>query len=216
MKLLVASLNYSSWSVRAWLALTEAGIAFETETLPMFLDDWNEAMRDRLPSGKVPLLVDGKLAIHESLAICEYAAELRPEARLWPEDRADRALARAISSEMAAGFQSLRNDLPMNARARTAPRTLSAETRSQVRRSFAIWKDCRRRANGGPFLFGSFTIADAMYTPVVSRYRTYGVPLEGDAAEYAEALWNRASVKRWLELAASAPAIAKYDALLDG
>ncbi|HXV35856.1 MAG TPA: glutathione S-transferase, partial [Myxococcota bacterium] len=205
----------SSWSVRAWLALTEAGIAFETETIPMFLDAWDERMRARLPAGKVPTLIDGDLAIHESLAICEYAAELEPEARLWPESRAARARARAISCEMASGFASLRRDLPMNARARSAPRALSDETRAQVQRSFALWKDCLRVARGGPFLFGAFTIADAMYAPVVSRYRTYGVPLEGAVRDYADALWSRPSVVRWLELAATAPAIPKYDALLD-
>jgi glutathione S-transferase len=213
-KLIIASLNYSSWSVRAWLALTQAGIDFETETVGLLVDpDWKAQILAHSPAGKVPILIDAALTLHESLAICEYANELRPEAGLWPHDPIQRARARAVSAEMAAGFPLLREKLPMNYRARAPDFAPDDATRAEIDRVVQIWETCRGRATGGPYLFGRFGIADAMYLPVLSRFRSYGVELRGVAADYAQAMWEHPTVRRWVAEAERAPAIPHYDAL---
>lgn len=214
MKLIIASLNYSSWSTRAWLALTQAEIDFETETVGLLVDpDWKAQILARSPAGKVPILIDGELTLHESLAICEYAHELRPRAGLWPDDPIQRARARAVSAEMAAGFPLLRQNLPMNDRARVPAFAPDAATRAEIDRAVQIWETCLGRPTAGPYLFGRFGIADAMYLPVLSRFRSYGVELHGAAADYAEAMWGHPAVRRWAAEAERAPAIPHYDAL---
>jgi glutathione S-transferase len=214
MKLVIASLNYSSWSVRAWLALTQAGVEFETETVGLLVDeDWKAQILAHSPAGKVPILIDDELTVHESLAICEYAHELRPEAGLWPDDPIQRARARAVSAEMAAGFALLRENLPMNYRARVPDFAPDDATRAEIARAVQIWETCRGRATGGPYLFGRFGIADVMYLPVLSRFRTYGVEIHGVAAAYAEAMWSQSAVRRWVAEAERAPAIPHYDAI---
>ena len=212
MKLIIASLNYSSWSARAWLVLTQAGIDFETETVGLLVDqDWKSQIMAHSPAGKVPILVDGGLTVHESLAICEYAHELRPEAGLWPDDPIQRARARAVSTEMVAGFPLLRENLPMNYRARVPDFTPDDATCAEIERVVQLWEACRSCATGGAYLFGRFGIADAMYLPVLSRFRTYGVAVDGAAATYAEAMWHQPTVRCWVAQAERAPAIPHYD-----
>ncbi|MBM3950741.1 MAG: glutathione S-transferase family protein [Rhodospirillales bacterium] len=217
--LVIGSKNYSSWSWRPWLALKRTGAPFE-EVL-IHLDDADKVARigSYSPTGKVPVLVHGEVKVWESLAICEYLAELFPEAKLWPEDRAARARARAVATEMHAGFGALRATLSMNLRGRsTRPRdklNLSPEVWADIERIVALWDDCRRRhGRGGPFLFGDFTIADAMYAPVVGRFRTYQVPLPPSAREYGDAVWAWPAVREWLDAARSEPPIPRYDVLL--
>jgi glutathione S-transferase len=211
LELVIASLRYSSWSVRAWLALTHAGARFRTRTIGLLTEpDWKEQVLTVSPAGKFPvLLVDG-VAIHESLAICEWANEQFPGARLWPEDRMQRARARAVSAEMATGFDRIRANLPMNDRARVPSFEPDAETRGQIERLFGLWRECLS-ASRGPYLFGGFGIADCMYLPMASRLRTYGIPLTDEAASYCQALWSHPAVRAWAEAARSAPAIPVYD-----
>lgn len=211
-RLVVASLNYSSWSVRAWLALKYAGIEFRTHEVGLFVDpEWKQKVLQFSGAGKVPILIDGSLSVHEALAICEYAAELVPAARLWPEARELRARARAISCEMSTNFACLRNEMSMNARARFTLKEVSEGAKWEIARVKDIWS-ASLQASGGPYLFGHFTIADAMYFPILSRFRTYGVELAGDFASYQATLWETPVVQEWWQLAQSAAAIPKYDA----
>jgi glutathione S-transferase len=186
--LVIANKNYSSWSMRPWLAMRTAKIPFEEELI--FFDDANFKPRvGALGSGKVPVLLDGGLSIWESLAILEYLAEKFPTAGLWPSDPAARAKARAVAAEMHAGFTHLRSQLPMNMRRPVREREFGAEVKSDVSRIETIWTDCHRYAGApGPFLFGEFGAADAMFAPVVSRFHTYGVEVKAAARSYMEAV----------------------------
>jgi len=215
-KLVVASLNYSSWSARAWLALTHAGVDFDTERIGLFVDeDWREQVEAYSGAGMVPVLVDGELLIHESLAIGEYVNELFPEAGLWPEAREERALARAFSAEMASSFRALRMSCPMNYRGRARGFEPDEDTARDVARVVQIFESCRERAKGGPFLFGRFGIVDCMYMPVLSRFRTYWIELEGAAADYAVSMWDHPTVQAWAAVAEESPAVPHYDAMLE-
>lgn len=210
-RLVVASLNYSSWSVRAWLALKHAKIPFSIQEVPLQVaPGWKEQILAFSGAGRVPILMDGALTIHESLAICEYAAELEPGARLWPENRDLRAKARAISCEMLSNFAALRDELSMNARGRVRGFAVSEAVCQEIIRATSIWSDALQRS-GGPYLFGHFTIADCMYLPVLSRFRTYRVELEGDALAYDRRMWQNPVVKEWYAIALSATAIPVYD-----
>jgi len=214
MKLVVASLNYSSWSVRAWLALDHAGAPFTTHHVDLFGEPgWRDKILQFSGAGKVPILVDGPSTIHEALAICEYANELFPEAGLWPEDRRLRGRARSISQEMASGFPNVRGEMPMNFRARTTRYAPSEAAAAEIDRIFDIW-DASLQSSGGPFLFGAFSIADCMYLPVLARFQTYGVPLRGHARAYHDAMFAQPSVAKWAALAKEAPAMPTYDALV--
>ncbi len=214
MKLVIASLNYSSWSARAWLALDHAKADFTTHEIGLRVDPrWKEKILAFSGAGKVPILIDGSLSVHESLAICEYVAELHPEAKLWPEDRRLRARARAVSAEMASGFPNVRHEMSMNLRARTDRYSPSEAAAAEVDRIFEIW-EASLDSSGGPFLFGGFTIADCMYAPVVARFRTYGVALPDHAARYSEAMWAQPSVAKWATIAETASSIPAYDATL--
>jgi glutathione S-transferase len=190
--LVIGNWNYSSWSLRPWLALRMSGLAFRTERIVLDQPDSKERMRAHSAAGLVPVLRHGAVTVWESLAICEYVAELAPEAGLWPADRAERARARSVATEMHCA-------LPMNVRgraARTPP--LSDETRAQIAHIAQLWTDCRKRAAvEGPFLFGRFSIADAMYAPVVTRFRTYGVALPAEAQAYADAIWALPALQEW-------------------
>jgi glutathione S-transferase len=198
--LYVGSKRYSSWSLRPYLALSYAGAAFETRTILLDRPDSRGEIVKVSPTGRVPVLYDGDLAIWDSLAICEYAAELTPEARLWPEARARRARARAISAEMHAGFTALRQAMPMELGARKPapelPPETAAEVAADVRRVQAIWREALE-ASGGPFLFGAFTIADAMYAPVTTRMVTYGVEIEPASRAYVETIAALPAMRRW-------------------
>jgi glutathione S-transferase len=202
MTLYLGNKTYSSWSLRPWLALKQAGVSFTEVVIPLEQPETDAAIRRVSPTGRVPVLVDGGLTVWDSLAICEYAAERWPEARLWPEDRALRAEARAVSAEMHAGFAALRERMSMHLR--RAPMTIARtpEVERDIARIVEIWTGLRRRHRGaGSFLFGHFTIADAMFAPVVTRFRTYMVRLDGEAAEYADAVWALPAMQEWVAAA---------------
>lgn len=210
--------NYSSWSLRPYLALKAAGAAFEEVIVPLDQPQTRELILRHSPSGRLPVLKHGETVVWDSLAICEYVAELFPEAKLWPTERAARALARSVCAEMHAGFLPLRGAMPMNVRRRAPASVLSAELSVEVERVEEIWADCRARyGQGGPFLFGQFTLADAMYAPVVSRFFTYSVEVGDIAHDYMKAVWAFPPMQEWARLAGEESwALPKYDAALPG
>ena len=201
-RLLIGNKNYSSWSLRAWLVLKQAGIAFEEQQL-LFLDaDFKSTVLRESPAGKVPVLADGDVHIWDSLAICEYVAEQHPELKLWPQAASARAQARAICAEMHAGFMSLRTHMPMNCRKRFPGKGHTPEVMQDIARITSIWQDCRSRyKDAGPFLFGHFTIADAFYAPVAIRFRTYAVDLPADLQAYADSIMALPAMQQWLAAA---------------
>jgi glutathione S-transferase len=201
--LVIGDKAWSSWSLRPWLALRVAKIPFTETGIRLRRPDTPEQIARHSPSGRVPVLKHGGLTVWDSLAICEYSAELAPEAKLWPEDRASRAAARSISAEMHSGFHALRKEFPMDFHARAAGRVPSVEAEADVRRVVDIWSAARRNYGaGGPFLFGAFTIADAMYAPVATRFRTYSIDLaafgdDGTAAAYAQTVLTMPEMQEW-------------------
>ncbi len=201
--LVVGSKNFSSWSLRPWLALRRAGIEFAEIVVALRRPETKAEIARYSPSGRVPVLLDDGLAIWDSLAICEYAAELAPQARLWPAEAGARAMARAASAEMHSGFAELRQRLPMEIAARHATPPSSPELDADIARVLALWHDCRaRHGAGGPFLFGQFSIADAMYAPVATRFVTYGVALPAIARAYVESMVALPEMREWTEAAA--------------
>jgi glutathione S-transferase len=178
LKLYIGSKAFSSWSLRPWLAQRQSGLAVEEVVIPLRQPGTKPAIQQVSPSGKVPCLAHGKIQVWDSLAICEYLAELAPEAMLWPAERGARAYGRSISAEMHSGFQKLRQSLPMDfAKTLLAPE-VEPELDADISRIVAIWREARRRyAGSGPFLLGAFSIADAMYAPVASRFTTYRIDL---------------------------------------
>lgn len=198
--------NYSSWSLRAWLVLKQTGAPFAETVVPLYREDSPERLRHVSPSRRVPVLKHGDLILWESLAIAEYLAEQFPEAGLWPQTPAARALARAVSNEMHAGFSALRSHMPMDMRARHPKHPQSHAVMVDIERIVSIWSDCRARfGSGGDFLFGPCTIADAMYAPVVSRFITYDVVLEDIAARYRDTVWKWPPMQEWIEAAVAEP-----------
>ena len=197
-KLVIGNKNYSSWSFRPWIAMKVAGIAFEEEVISLDAKDFKTRVTRISGTGKVPALADGNVPVWESLAILEYLAEKFPDARLWPADPAARAQARAIAAEMHAGFVPLRRHLPMNMWRPVMRRDLTPEVQANVRRIEAIWTDCRtRHGAGGPFLFGPFGAADAMYAPVVARFHTYAVEVNALARTYMDAVMDLPAWREW-------------------
>jgi glutathione S-transferase len=194
--LILGSKNYSSWSFRPWLAMKVAGIAFEERVLPIYTPGAHEKILEYSPSGKVPVLIDGGVRVWESLAIIEYAAEKFPAAGLWPLQNEARAHARAVANEMHGGFLPLRRHCPMNMRRTPSAIALSADMRANVARIEEIWADCRARY-GGPFLFGAFSAADAMYAPVVSRFVTYDIAVGPVARGYMDAVTELPAWSEW-------------------
>jgi glutathione S-transferase len=197
--LVIGNKNYSSWSMRPWLAMKANDIAFEEVLVPLYT---GEADKRRLlgftPSGKVPALIDGEVTVWDSLAIIEYLAERFPEARLWPLDRASRAHARAISAEMHSGFAALRNECGMNLHRPVGAKSLSENARADIARVQQIWSDCRDRyGSGGRYLFGAFSGADAMYAPVVHRFRTYAIEVTPSARDYMSAMSALPAFEQW-------------------
>lgn len=206
LRLIIGNKNYSSWSLRPWLALKMGGFGFTEEVIPLFENGFVEAMDAHSPSRKVPVLIHGDLTVWESLAICEYLAELKPEAYLWPDDMEIRARARSVATEMAAGMTGVRNAMPMNVRRRVETFEPDAAARKDIRRILDIWEDCLARKQGdGPFLFGHFTIADAMYAPVVTRFQTYGINVDGTCRRYMDAVLSLDPMQEWAEAAADEP-----------
>jgi glutathione S-transferase len=204
--LVIGNKNYSSWSLRPWLLLKYYEIPFKEILIPLFEGDYKTQILTYSLSGKVPLLAHGDVKVWESLAICEYVAELFPDKKVWPADRSARAWARSISHEMHAGFAQVRTHMPMNIRGNFPGKGRTPEVEREIVRIEEIWSDCRREFKGkGNFLFGHFTAADAMYAPVVTRFKTYGVRLSGAAQEYAEAILNLPALKEWSGAAAEEP-----------
>jgi len=209
--------NYSSWSLRPWLALKQTGAPFEEVMIPLDQPDSIATLRRHSPSGRVPVLQHGALTIWESLAICEYLAEQFPAARLWPEEREARAHARAVSNEMHGGLADLRKYLPMDINRRWPLGDRMAKARRDIERVAAIWRECRARfgsrgANGGgDFLFGGFTIADAMFAPVVTRFVTYSVPLDSVCSAYVAAVQRWPAMQDWTAAAKAEPWVINDD-----
>ncbi|HTJ42428.1 MAG TPA: glutathione S-transferase family protein [Kofleriaceae bacterium] len=211
--LFVGNKNYSSWSLRPYLALAHTGAKFRTETILLDLPESRGNILAKNPAGKVPVLYDGDFAIWDSLAICEYLAETYPAAKLWPSDRLARARARSISAEMHSGFPALRAAMPMNLRARKPGVGHTPDALADAARIQHIWHEALK-ASGGPFLFGSFSIADAMFAPVTTRFTTYGVSLDSQCAAYVDAVAGLPAFKTWLADAEREEAKqAKYDNL---
>lgn len=214
--LILGSKTYSSWSLRPYLALRHAGLEFTEVVIPLRQADSKARMLAHSPAGKVPALVhhtgDGDVTVWDSLAICEYAAELAPDAHLWPRDRAARAHARSVSAEMHSGFMDMRRTLFMDlARTIDRPERL-AKAAGDIARIEVLWADCLKRY-GGPFLFGAFTIADAMYAPVVTRFQTWKVPLTEASAAYVAAIEGLPALRDWRAAAAQETLV--LDMLLD-
>jgi glutathione S-transferase len=199
--LIIGNKNYSSWSLRSWLTLKQSGLTFEEVRIPLDLPDTHTRILEYSPSGRVPALRQDNLTIWESLAICEYIAELVPDRHLWPTDPAARAVARAVSAEMHAGFSNLRAEMPMDCRARRSQAATSA-VQQDIDRIFVLWQACRQQfGQGGEFLFGEFSIADAMFAPVTSRFVTYDVALTPAAQAYVNAVWGLPAMQEWLSAA---------------
>ena len=211
--LVIGNKNYSTWSLRPWLALRHAGIPFDERLLLLFDENWKEAIAAVSPSGRVPVLLQGERTVWETLAIIEYANELFPDAGLWPEDRDARATARAVANEMHAGFTALRNYMPMNLRRTDLKgRGRGPGVEDDIARICAIWRDCRSRFDaGGDFLFGPFCAADAMYAPVVTRFDTYGVDLDETCAAYSRAVLTLPAFVEWRDAALQEPWIVPED-----
>ena len=206
--LIIGDKNLSSWSLRPWLALKQCGIPFAEERVRLKQPGSKAEILRHSPSGKVPLLKAGEVVVWDSLAIAEFVAEEHPDKAIWPADRMKRAVARAISAEMHSGFYSLRSEMPMDFLKVYASWPVEATVEADIRRIIALWRDCRARfGDGGDFLFGAFSAADAMYAPVVTRFRTYSVDLaalgdDGTAARYCDMMFGMKEMAEWGEGAA--------------
>lgn len=197
--LIIGNKNYSSWSLRPWLALRATGIAFTEQKLGFFTEEFSRKVGAVSPAGLVPVLLDGDFAVWDSLAICEYVAEQHPEAGLWPKDAKTRARARSLVAQMHSGFGALRNALPMNIEAHLPGIKLPEAAQQDISRLQAIWHDTRAEfGQGGPFLFGAFSIADAFFAPVVSRFTTYGIAAAGAVRDYMDAVLALPAMQDWM------------------
>ena len=206
LSLIVGNKNYSSWSMRPWIAMKATGIAFTEEVISLNAADFKQRVSKVSGTGKVPVLSDGDVHVWESLAILEHLAEKFPDAGLWPSDPTARGYARAVASEMHAGFVPMRRHLPMNMWRPVMPRELPDDVAANVRRIEHIWTDCRTRfGQAGPFLFGAFGAADAMYAPVVSRFHTYAVTVGPAAERYMQAVMALPAWTEWRSAALQEP-----------
>ena len=204
--------NYSSWSFRPWIAMRNAGIPFSETVISLDAPEFKPQVTRISGTGKVPALADGDVHVWESLAILEYLAEKFPDAQLWPADASARAHARAIASEMHAGFVPLRRHCPMNMWRPVKPRELPPDVVTNVRRIDAMWTECRARyGKTGPFLFGTFGAADAMYAPVVSRFHTYAVEVGAASRAYMAAVMALPAWQEWQAAALKEPWVLAED-----
>lgn len=210
--LIIGNKAYSSWSLRPWLLLKHAGIAFTEKRIPIYTPEWQSAVHT-LPAGKVPVLSDGELTIWDTLAICEYLAERFPEKNLWPIDPKARAIARSVSAEMHSSFTDLRKNMNMNCRKSLPGYGRAPGVQEDIERITALWRDCRARFGAsGEFLFGRFSIADAMYAPVATRFTTYGVPLDPVCDAYVKTLYALPALQQWIaEAHAEIEVIEQYE-----
>ncbi|WP_309476532.1 glutathione S-transferase family protein [Scytonema millei] len=212
--LVIGNKNYSSWSLRPWLVLKQIGVDFNEVRIPLDTPQFRQEIFRYSPTGKVPVLQHGNITIWESIAICEYLIEQFPAANLLPTELAARALARSISAEMHAGFQNLRQNMPMNCRSHFPGKGMKLGVQEDIDRITAIWRECREKFgnNNGDLLFGHFTIADAMFAPVVSRFITYGVKLDPICQDYAEAIRHLPTMQAWITAAQVEPEhLEQYD-----
>ncbi len=199
MKLVIGNKRYSSWSLRPWVLLKHFSIPFEEKLIPLDQPQTTSQILQFSPSAKVPVLIDGNLTIWESLAIAEYCNEKFPEKKMWPQDLGARATARAVSSEMSSGFQTMRSHMSHDLKIELKDFDWSP-AKAEVERVQQIWTDCLK-TTGGPFLFGAFSIADAMYAPVVNRFLSYGVPCTGFAQKYVQTLRALPAHREWIDAA---------------
>jgi len=212
--LVLGNKNYSSWSLRPYLALAHHKIPFEEIVIPLYEGDYKRAILKHSPAGKVPALVDGTIAVWESLAILDYLADKFPKLALWPAGLAARAHARAISAEMHAGFAGLRQACPMNLKRVPRPIVMPAEVTADVERIMQIWNDTRARfGKGGTFLFGGFSAADCMYAPVATRIRSYSIPVDLVSSAYVDAIHALPAFVAWREAGLKEPWTMAYDQL---
>ena len=212
MKLIIGNKNYSSWSLRAWLLLREAGIEFEEQRIALDTCDSAAELAAASPACRVPVLLLDDMVIWDTLAIAETVAERWPEKSLWPGDRAARAHARSVSAEMHSGFFALREAMPMNCRAMGRKVALPDELTADIDRVLAIWADCHHRyGSQGRWLFGDFSVADAMFAPVVLRFRTYGINLPESASVYPARLLEIQWIQEWLAESESETEVIKGD-----
>ena len=203
-QLVIANRNYSSWSLRAWLFLTESKIPFELTRIPLFTESWPAEIARYSPAGRVPVLLDEEVTVWDSTAIIEYVRQRHPNAIGWPAAEEMEGHARSISAEMHSGFLAIRDELPQNIRARNDrdPNQLSQACRDQIERVDEVWADCRNRYEGlGQWLFGDFSLADVMFAPVALRFVTYSIPVSSRAQEYIRAVCDSISVQEWIKLA---------------
>ena len=209
MKLIIGNKAYSSWSLRGWLAAKQSGLHFDEIIVPLFADGWEERKRedDLAPSsGKVPTLWDGEAVVWDSLAIIDYLADKVGRDRFWPKNEVARGMARSMAAEMHAGYTALRREFPMNTRKTFNDVTVSEETRKDAVRILQIWAEARSRfGKDGPYLFGTFSAADIMFAPVVTRFVTYGFTLPGFAERYAETIMAHPWMEEWYAAAAEEP-----------
>ena len=210
MKLLIGNRNYSTWSLRPWLVLKHFEIPFEDEVLQLSGEGWRDVLAQRSPTGKVPVLIDGELMVPETIAIIEYLADKFPGKPIWPADMAQRALARAAAAEMHSGFGSLRSHAPMNLRSSHPGKVAVDSVAKDLHRLETLWGDLLAQS-GGPFLFGAFTAADAMFAPVATRIRTYALPVSDLVSGYVEAIYALPAFQDWLALALHEPWIVDDD-----
>ena len=210
MKLIFANRNYSSWSLRAWLVLKHFGIPFDEEQVLLSGEGWQEAIRRKSPTGKVPVLIDGDVVVPETIAIIEYLHDKYPAKGTWPSNRVERALARAAAAEMHGGFTALRSAAPMNLKASHPGKVDLDEVAGDLKRIERLWGELISRS-GGPYLFGQFTAADAMFAPVATRIRTYELPVTDLAMEYVEAIYALPAFQDWLAEAVKEPWVVEQD-----
>lgn len=201
-KLVIGDFSKSSWSLRAWLVLVTANVSFETLQIKLEQSETRKRILEYSPSGKVPALLQGGIVINDSLAISEYIAETYPAANLWPQDVMVKALARAAAAEMHSGFTHLRTQMSFGLNTGDTPENLTTETQEDIQRIFAIWNQLREASGSKQFLCGDFGIVDAMFVPVVFRFRRYGVAVPVQLQEYVEKILAYAPVQEWLKLAA--------------
>jgi glutathione S-transferase len=200
MKLIIGNKNYSSWSLRPWLLLSFYKVEFDEIRLPLFIDNFEEKLKTHTGAGFVPVLEDGDLTVWDSLAICEYISEKYLSDTGWPSDPSARAEARSCSSEMHSGFFNIRNNMPMNVRAINRHIEITPEIKKEIDRINSLWNDLRKKySKNGPWLFGEFSIADCMFSPISFRFNTYGVELTGMAKDYMHFVLRNPHIENWLQ-----------------
>ena len=200
--LVIGNKNYSSWSLRPWLAMRHLGVAFSEVQIALYLPESSQHIRRYSPAGKVPVLLDDTITVWDSLAILDYLAEDLPTLHWLPTDKAARAIARSICAEMHSGFEALRHNMPMNCRAKLPGKGMTVAVQADIDRITAIWRNCRQQFGAdGSLLFGEFTIADAMFAPVALRFVTYDVPLDDLSRQYVDAILALPAMQEWLQAA---------------